>query len=101
MKVFLLTIALTAFTGGLALANEYNYSACANSKSRACQNARAAFAEHHNGQAPEQYNNHWYQGRQGRWSQEGKDWRWNGVQGDQYSKGSKGWHWGHAGHHHD
>ena len=31
------------------LANGYNYSACANSKSKACQNARAAYAEHHNG----------------------------------------------------
>jgi hypothetical protein len=31
------------------LANGYNYSACANSNSKACQNARAAYAEHHNG----------------------------------------------------
>ena len=93
MKIFLLTIALTAFTGGLALANSYNYSACAHSNSKACRDDRAAFARHHNGLSPEQYNNHWYQGQQGRWSQKGGDWRWDGIRGDQYSKGHDGWAW--------
>jgi hypothetical protein len=101
MKIFLLTIALTTLTGGLALANSYNYSACANSNSKACQNDRAAFAEHHGGKSPEQYNNHWYQGKQGRWSQQGHDWRWDGVQGEKYSKGHNGWGWSTAKHDHD
>jgi len=101
MKIFLLTIALSTLTGGLALANNYNYSACANSNSKACQNDRAAFAEHHGGQSPEQYNNHWYQGKQGRWSQQGHDWRWDGVRGEKYSKGHSGWGWGSAERKHD
>jgi 5-methylcytosine-specific restriction endonuclease McrA len=99
MKIFLLTLALSAFTGGLAMANNYDYNhACASSNSRACRDARAAYAEHHNGQSPEQWNNHWYQGQQGRWSQRGSDWRWDGMRGDRYSRGHSGWQWSGAGH---
>ena len=101
MKIFLLTLALSAFTGGLAMAHSYNYSGCANSNSRACQNDRAAFAEHHSGQSPEQWNNSWYQGQQGRWNQRGNDWRWDGIRGDQYSRGHNGWQWSGTGHKHD
>ena len=100
MKIFLLTLALSAFAGGLAMAHSYNYAGCANSNSRTCQNDRAAFAEHHNGQSPEQWNSHWYQGQQGRWSQRGNNWQWSGIRGDQYSKGHNGWQWSGAGHRH-
>jgi len=101
MKIFLLTIALAALTGGLAQADRYNYSSCANSNSRACQDDRAAFARHHNGQTPNQWNNHWYQGQRGRWSQQNNSWRWNGVRGDQYSRGRDGWQWSGARAKHD
>jgi len=101
MKIFLLTIALATLTGGLALANGYNYGSCANSNSKACQDDRAAFARHHNGLSPDQWNNQYYQGQQGRWNQHGKDWRWEGARGDQYSKGHNGWEWNRAGRDHD
>ena len=94
MKIFLLTLALTALTGGYAMANNYNGNhSCANVNTKACRDARAAFAEHHNGQSPQQWNNHWYQGKQGRWSQNGNNWRWYGMRGEQYSNGDKGWKW--------
>jgi hypothetical protein len=101
MKIFLLTIALAALTGGLATANSgYKYSACANSNSKACRDDRAAFAKHHNGLSPEQWNNQWYQGQQGRWNQQGANWQWKGADGDEYRKGSNGWQWSRAGHKH-
>lgn len=104
MKTFLLTVLLTAVTGGLASAGGgyngsgnsgrgYRYSACANNNSKACRDARDAFARHHNGQTPDQYNNTWYQGQQGRWDQNNNNWQWNGVNGDQYRNGHNGWQW--------
>ena len=101
MKIFLLTIALAALTGGLATANSgYKYSACANNNSKACRDDRAAFARHHNGQTPEQWNNSWYQGQQGRWSQQNNSWRFHGEQGDEYQNGRNGWQWSRAGQKH-
>src|SRR5882762_5776141 len=92
-KTFLFTIAIVAMTGGLAgAAGGYGYHSCANNNSKACRDARSAFAEHHNGLSPEQYNNQWYQGQQGRWSQNGNNWRWNGAEGDQWYQGQQG-HW--------
>jgi hypothetical protein len=93
MKTFVLTVLLTAMIGGIAAAAGYNYSNCANSNSKACMDARAAFAEHHNGQQPERYYDQWYQGRQGRWNQKGSDWSWEGARGDTYTKGHQGWQW--------
>ncbi len=93
MKIFLLTIALAALTGGLAqAATGYKYSACANNNSKACQDARAAYAEHHGGKTPEQWNNQWYQGQRGRWSRNGGKWQWRGAQGDDSYQGHQG-HW--------
>lgn len=98
MKIFLLAIVLAALTTGLAgTAGAYNQSckpvgACANNNSKECRDARAAFAEHHNGLYPEQWCNQWYQGQQGRWNQEGKKWQWDGGQGDQWFQGKQG-HW--------
>ncbi len=97
MKIFLFTIFLAALTAGLAGAgggynNTYSYHACANSNSKECRDARDAFAGHHNGLDPEQWNNQWYQGQQGRWSKQGKNWRWNGAEGDQWYQGRRG-HW--------
>jgi hypothetical protein len=97
MKTFLFTIMLTTLAGGLALAangygQSYGYSACANNNSKACNDARAAFASHHNGQTPDQYNRDWYQGQQGRWNQRGNNWQWNQAQGDQWYQGRQG-HW--------
>jgi hypothetical protein len=91
MKTFVLTVLLTAMTGGLAAAAGYDYSNCAHNNSKACSDARAAFAEHHNGQQPENYYNQWYQGQQGRWGQNGNDWRWEGAKGETYAKGHSGW----------
>lgn len=94
MKTFVLTILLTALTSGIACASGYRN--CANNNSKACSDARAAFAEHHNGQYPERWYNQWYQGQQGRWSQRGSDWRWEGARGDNYEKGHDGWRWSGA-----
>ncbi len=103
MKIFLLTLALTALTGGYAMANNYQQThSCENVNTKACRDARAAYAEHHNGQSPEQFNNHWYQGKPGRWSQsdKNKNWRWDGANGEQYSKSEKGWKWSDLTHKH-
>jgi hypothetical protein len=100
MKIFLLTILLATLTGGAALADGYNnryaYGSCANNNSKACRDARDAFARHHNGQSPEQYNNAWYQGQQGRWNQNGANWQWRGIDGNEYRRGNKGWQWSGA-----
>jgi hypothetical protein len=104
MKIFVLTMLLATLSGGVALAghnNPYAYKTCANSNSKACRDARDAFARHHNGQSPEQYNNSWYQGQQGRWNQSGNDWRWNGADGDEYRRGNSGWQWSRAQQKHD
>jgi len=93
MKTFLFAAALTVLSAGAASAR--GYSACINNNSKACRDARAAFAEHHNGQFPEQYYNSWYGGRQGRWNQRNNQWRWEGIDGDNYSKGRHGWQWAH------
>jgi hypothetical protein len=93
MKTFVLTILLTALTGGIACAAGYN---CVDNNSKACVDARNAFAEHHNGQYPEQYYNQWYQGSQGRWNQKGAEWRWEGAKGESYAKGHNGWQWSGA-----
>jgi hypothetical protein len=109
MKIFLFATVLTALTtatAGLALAgggfNGQKYSACAHSNSKECQDAKKAFADHHNGMFPEQYYNQWYQGHQGRWDQHGKDWRWENEDGGQYRKVHDKWEWvEHHKHHHD
>jgi hypothetical protein len=97
MKTFLLTIALVALTAGLPGAQVGYYhpcrpGACAYNNSEECRDARNAFAEHHNGQYPEQWCNEWYQGQQGRWNQQGKRWQWEGAEGDQWFQGQRG-HW--------
>lgn len=90
---------LFAAAGLLVTGSSYaQYSNCADSNSKACVDARNAFAEHHGGAFPEQYYNSWYAGNQGRWNQENNDWRWEGVNGDEYGKGDRGWEWKH---HHD
>jgi hypothetical protein len=94
MKIFLFTILLAALSGGLGRAagsynQAYSYHACANNNSKAC---RDAFARHHNGKSPEQWNQSWYQGQQGRWNQQGNNWEWNGAEGDQWNQGRQG-HW--------
>jgi hypothetical protein len=108
MKTLLLTAFLTAGAAGIAMAGggghmPGHYSACANSNSKECQDAKKAFAEHHNGQFPEQYYNQWYQGHQGRWSQQGKSWRWENADGGEYRKVHDKWAWvkEHHGHDHD
>ena len=87
MKIFLLTLVLATLTGGLARAG-----ACDNSNSKACQDARAAFAEHHNVQGP----NQWYQGHQGSWHQSGHEWQWRSSDGSRYRHGNTGWQWSKA-----
>jgi len=54
VKVFLFTLALAALSAGMANAG-WDYSRCANNNSRACTDARNAFASHHGGVFPEQY----------------------------------------------
>jgi len=96
MKVFVLTLVFTALTAGLSYAQ---YGACVGNNSKACVDARNAFAEHHGGVYPQQYYNHYYQGNPGRWSQENNEWRWEGMNGDRYAKGPHGWEWHHHDHH--
>jgi hypothetical protein len=98
VKIFLLSILFATLTGGIADAagQRYNYSGCANNNSQACRNARSAFAEHHSGQLPEAFYNQSYQGQQGRWNQQGSDWRWEGANGSDYRKGHNGWQWSGA-----
>lgn len=100
MKRFLFAIVLAVLTGGLA-GTSYADRSCMNNNSKACRDARAAFAEHHGGLYPQQYYNQWYQGRQGRWNQEHNNWRYEGMDGDDYWKGHNGWTWSHHKHDHD
>src|SRR5579862_1561382 len=58
MKAFLLAVALTALSAGVASAAPW--SRCFDNNSKACTDARNAFAEHHGGLFPEQYYNGWY-----------------------------------------
>ena len=103
MKTLLFAISFAALSAGMSGVGyaQYRYSACANSNSRACINARNAFARHHGGVYPERYYNHWYQGDQGRWSRVNNDWRWERMDGDEYWRGAHGWEWKHHRHHHD
>jgi hypothetical protein len=102
MKTFLFAITLAALSAGLAGTSYAQFGACAHSNSKACIDAKNAFAEHHGGVYPEQYYNHWYQGYPGRWNQVNNDWRWEGMNGDRYWKGPQGWEWKrHHDHDHD
>lgn len=97
MKTFLIAIVLTVLTSGLARAGggynqRYSYRSCAHSNTKECRDARDAFARHHNGIYPDQWFNGWYQGQQGRWSQQGSNWLWSGMEGDQWFQGKQG-HW--------
>src|SRR5208283_4466840 len=74
MKAFLLAVALTALSAGVASAQPW--SRCFDNNSPACTDARNAFAEHHGGKFPEQYYNGWYNGGRGRWYQRDGAWRW-------------------------
>ena len=97
MKILLFAVLLTMVTAGLASAGgghpTNRYSACAHSNSKECTDARNAFAAHHGGKYPDQFYNQWYQGQQGRWDQHGKDWRWDGANGEQYRKEHNQWEW--------
>ena len=65
MKTVLFTILLAALSAGLAGSGyAQGYSACAHNNSKACVDARNAFARHHGGVIPGQYYNHWFQGNQ-------------------------------------
>ena len=101
MKTFLAAITFAALSAGLAGVSfaQQPYSACAGRNTPACVDARNAFAEHHGGVFPEQYYNHWYGGQPGRWTQEHNEWRWDGMNGDRYWKGTHGWEWRHYHHH--
>jgi hypothetical protein len=99
-KTLLSAIVLAAVSFGMAGSSfAQPYSACLGNPSKACQDARNAFAEHHGGAFPEQYYNSWYGGQRGRWYQEGGGWRWEGINGDRYVSGPHGWEW-HRWHHH-
>jgi hypothetical protein len=104
MKVFLFTGLLTAATAGMALAgggwHPYKPGSCYHNNSKHCVDARNAFAEHHNGMFPEQWDSQWYQGHRGRWVQHDKEWAWEGSNGDRYMKGKNGWVWAEAHEHH-
>jgi hypothetical protein len=107
MKTFVFAILIALASTGLASAQMGNplaghYSGCANNNSKHCQEARAAFAEHHNGMSPEQWDNQNYQGHKGRWVQNGKDWRYEGSNGEQYRKVHDKWEWAEQkAHHHE
>jgi len=60
MKTLIFTVMLAALTAGFAQAGGYGYQSCANSNSKACRDARDAFARHHGGAYPQQYQNHAY-----------------------------------------
>ena len=107
MKTGYLTILFAA--AGLAIAGSgyAQYGACVNNNSKECVDARNAFARHHGGVYPNQYYNQWYGGRQGRWAQQNNEWRYEGMDGDDYWRGNDGWNWRHREraheheHHHD
>jgi hypothetical protein len=85
MKKLLLTLIFVGFTAGAA-----NAACIGNSK--ACVDARNAFAEHHGGVYPGQY----YQGYQGQWARNGNDWRFRSNEGREYYHGHDGWAWREA-----
>lgn len=107
----ILLVAATFGFSGAAHAQRYPYRSCVNNNSKACQDARNAFAEHHNGLYPEQWFNQnyqgqpgrwqwenadgddWYQGEQGHWYKEPQGWHFWGDDGDDYWKGKNGWGW--------
>jgi hypothetical protein len=91
MKKLLFAAALTVLSAGIA--NAQWRGSCIGNNSKACTDARNAFAEHHGGVFPEQYYNSWYGGHQGRWYQHGAEWRWEGTDG-------RDWWGGHWRHHH-
>ena len=68
------------------------HSACAHNNSKACVDARNAFARHHNGMYPEQFCNQYYQGQRGRWVRHGNQWAWAGSEGNEWQDGRRG-HW--------
>ena len=100
MKKLFSLVVLTAISFGIAGSSFAQGYGCMGNNSKPCQDARRAFAEHHGGAFPEQYYNSWYGGNQGRWYQQNNAWRWEGVNGDRYERGDRGWEWRHH-HHHD
>jgi hypothetical protein len=60
MKTLMFTVMLAALTAGLATAGGYGNRSCVNNNSKACRDARDAFASHHGGVYPRQYQNHAY-----------------------------------------
>ena len=98
MKKVLLTIVFAALSAGVAQTGYAQYGSCVNNPSKACVDARNAFARHHGGVYPEQYFNQYYQGRQGRWNQTNNDWRYEDMDGDEYYRGDRGWEWKHDKH---
>jgi hypothetical protein len=99
MKIFLYATFIVALSAGLAQAQYYGYGGgCANNNSKACRDARNAFAEHHGGRYPDQVYNQWYQGRQGRWNQEQNNWWYEGMNGEQYRRNHDNWEWRHEEH---
>ena len=104
MKIIAFVILLAALIVGLAgasYAQPYGYPGCLNNNSKACRDARNAFAEHHNGLYPRQWYNQRYQSRQGRWNQYERDWRWEDVDGDDCWREHAGWEWTKHHHHHE
>jgi hypothetical protein len=87
MKKLLLSLVFVAFTAGIASAQVPG--GCIGNNSRACVDARNAFAEHHGGVFPGQY----YQGYAGRWARNGNEWRFRSNDGREYYHGHDGWAW--------
>jgi hypothetical protein len=99
MKIFLGAIFLSFVSFLIPAAGHAQSYGCIGNNSRACVEARNAFAEHHGGMYPDQYYNAWYGGNRGRWYQQINDWRWEGVNGDRYWRDHDRWEW-HRWHHH-
>ena len=73
MKTLVFTIMLAALTAGLASAGG-GYGNCVGNNSRACRDARNAFARHHGGVYPGQYRNQAYYNGGGYWRDGDRDW---------------------------
>jgi hypothetical protein len=96
MKSFAFASLVAALTIGLAHAQMGNPIAgldhpehletCANNNSKHCQDARKAFAEHHNGMSPEQWEKT-HPGHREHWEQNGKNSALEGSNGEQHRKG--------------
>lgn len=70
MKTFMFNIMLAALTAGLATAGGGYRGGCANSNSKACRDAREAFADHHGGAYPRQYDQwHAYNNNRNYWNE--------------------------------